>query len=149
MFSPCRGCFSCSFIYLFIFFFQPNKIAKVNGERLNNVHRRGYRKNFPVSRFHPMFPRFFTTFPRFSLTKFFKVCKCERCGSLNPRLCPSICLDSAGQWLLGHSRTIISAEKVAIILKIIAKNICYKRKAAFVKSVVGAVPKKNLAYQKK
>ena len=100
MFSPCRGCFSCSFIYLFIFFFQPNKIAKVNGERLNNVHRRGYRKNFPVSRFHPMFPRFFTTFPRFSLTKFFKVCKCERCGSLNPRLCPSICLDSAGQWLL-------------------------------------------------
>ena len=44
-------------------------------------------QNFPVSRFYPMFPRFFTTFPRFfTYSKFFKVCKSERCGSLNPRL---------------------------------------------------------------
>ena len=32
------------------------------------------------------FPDFIQYFPDFSLTKFFKVCKCERCGSLNPRL---------------------------------------------------------------
>ena len=43
-------------------------------------------KKFPVSRFYPMSPRFFTTFPDFSLIKFFKVCKCERYGSRNPRL---------------------------------------------------------------
>ena len=44
-------------------------------------------QNFPVSRFYPMFSRFFTTFPRnCTFRKFFKVCKCERCGSLNPRL---------------------------------------------------------------
>ena len=47
-------------------------------------------QNFPVSRFNPIFPRFFTTFPRFFtfciFSKFFKVRKCERCGSLNPRL---------------------------------------------------------------
>ena len=42
-----------------------------------------------ISRFYPMFPRFFTTFPDFSqrfpdfsLTKFFKVRKCDLCGSL-------------------------------------------------------------------
>ena len=32
------------------------------------------------------FPDFSQRFPDFSLTKFFKVRKCERCGSLNPRL---------------------------------------------------------------
>ena len=32
------------------------------------------------------FPDFLQRFPDFSLTKFFKVRKCERCGSLNPRL---------------------------------------------------------------
>ena len=32
------------------------------------------------------FPDFSQRFPDFPLTKFFKVRKCERCGSLNPRL---------------------------------------------------------------
>ena len=32
------------------------------------------------------FPDFIQYFPDFSLTKFFKVRKCERCGSLNPHL---------------------------------------------------------------
>ena len=31
-------------------------------------------------------PDFIQYFPDFSLTKFFKVRKCERCGSLNPHL---------------------------------------------------------------
>ena len=40
-----------------------------------------------ISRFYPIFPRFFTTFPRkCTFSKFFKVRKCERCGSLNPLL---------------------------------------------------------------
>ena len=34
-------------------------------------------QNFPVFRFYPIFPRFF------------KFRKCERCGSLNPRLQPN------------------------------------------------------------
>ena len=63
-------------------------------------------QNFLVSRFYPTFTRFFTMFsrffktfpwfsqcfpdfsqrfPDFSLTKLFKVRKCERCDSLNPR----------------------------------------------------------------
>ena len=41
---------------------------------------------FPVlSNIFPIFPQ---RFPDFSLTKFFKVHKCERCGSLNPCLIP-------------------------------------------------------------
>ena len=43
-------------------------------------------QNFPLSRFYPMLPRFSQRFPDFSLTKLFKVRKCERCSSLNPRL---------------------------------------------------------------
>ena len=43
-------------------------------------------QNFPVSRLYPMFSRFSQRFPDFLLTKFFKVRKCKRCGSLNPRL---------------------------------------------------------------
>ena len=31
-------------------------------------------------------PDFLQRYPDFSLKKFFKVCKCERCGSLNPLL---------------------------------------------------------------
>ena len=56
------------------------------------TNRRGYRKkneppyNFPVSRFYPIFPDFLQPSPDFSPTKIFKVRKCERCGSLNPRL---------------------------------------------------------------
>ena len=45
------------------------------------------KKMNPVSRFYLIFPDFFTTFPWFfTNSKFFKVRKCERCGSLNPRL---------------------------------------------------------------
>ena len=36
-------------------------------------------QNFPVSRMYQMFPRFFTN------SKVFRVRKCKRCGSLNPR----------------------------------------------------------------
>ena len=36
-------------------------------------------QNFPILRFYPIFPRFFTK-------KIFKVRVCERCGSLYPRL---------------------------------------------------------------
>ena len=43
-------------------------------------------QNFPVSQFNPMLINFLQRFPDFSLTKFFKVRKYERCGSLNPRL---------------------------------------------------------------
>ena len=43
-------------------------------------------QNFLVSQFYPIFPRFLQRLPDFSLTKFFKVRNCERCGSLNPRL---------------------------------------------------------------
>ena len=55
----------------------------------NYCTRRGYRQknkppqNFSVSRFYQIYIQ---SFPDFSLTKFFKVRKCERCGSLNPRL---------------------------------------------------------------
>ena len=54
--------------------------------------RRGYRKEMnllKISRFLDFiqnFPDFSQRFPDFSLTKFFNVRKCERCGSLNPRL---------------------------------------------------------------
>ena len=54
--------------------------------------RRGYKKKMnllKISRFPDFIqhlPDFSQRFPDFSLTKFFKVCKCERCGSLNPRL---------------------------------------------------------------
>ena len=34
-------------------------------------------QNFPVSRFYPIIPDFSQRFPDFSLTKFFKVRKCE------------------------------------------------------------------------
>ena len=61
------------------------------------LSRRGYMTNLPkISRF-PDFIQYFSVFsqrcldfsqrfPDFSLTKFFKVRKCERCGSLNPRM---------------------------------------------------------------
>ena len=54
------------------------------------LSRRGYMTNLPkISRF-PDFIQYFSVFSQrcldFSLTKFFKVRKCERCGSLNPRL---------------------------------------------------------------
>ena len=39
---------------------------------------------FPI--IHNISPTFSQRFPDFSLTKFFKVRKCKRCGSLNPRL---------------------------------------------------------------
>ena len=42
-----------------------------------------------ISRFSDFiqcFPDFSQRFPDFSLIKFFEVRKCERCGSLNPRL---------------------------------------------------------------
>ena len=54
--------------------------------------RRGYRKKMnllKISRFPDFiqyFPDFSQCFPNFLLTKFFKVLKCKRCGSLNPRL---------------------------------------------------------------
>ena len=55
-------------------------------------YRRGYRKKMnllKISRlpdFIQCFTDFSQRFPDFSLTKLFKVRKCERCGSLNPRL---------------------------------------------------------------
>ena len=54
--------------------------------------RRGYRKKmnllkiFRFPNFIQYFPDFSQRFPDFLLTKFFKVRKCEYCGSLNPRL---------------------------------------------------------------
>ena len=42
-------------------------------------------QNFPVSRFYPIFPLFSQRFHDFLKTKMFKVCKCERRGSLDPR----------------------------------------------------------------
>ena len=47
--------------------------------------RRGYRKknepprNFPVSRFYPMFPQFFTTFTRFFTNKIFQGSQGNQC----------------------------------------------------------------------
>ena len=46
---------------------------------------RGYRKKINLLKISH-FPDFSQRFPDFSLTKFFKVRKCGRCGSLNPRL---------------------------------------------------------------
>ena len=57
-----------------------------------NFSRRRYRKKMNLLKFSrfPDFvqylPDFSQCFPDFSLTKFFKVRKCERCDSLNPRL---------------------------------------------------------------
>ena len=51
--------------------------------------RRRYKKRWTSSKFPDFiqcFPDFSQRFPDFSLTKFFKVRKCERCGSLNLRL---------------------------------------------------------------
>ena len=47
--------------------------------------------------FIQFFPDFSQRFPDFSLTKFFKVRKCERCGSLNPRLHLCILLATSTQ----------------------------------------------------
>ena len=43
-------------------------------------------KIFRFPDFIQYFPDFLQRFPDFSQTKFFKVRKCERCGSLNPSL---------------------------------------------------------------
>ena len=60
-------------------------IKSYNDELIINVclqawiqEKNEHPQNFPVS-------RFIQCFPDFSLTKFFKVHKSERCGSLNPR----------------------------------------------------------------
>ena len=60
--------------------------------RSPKVIRRGYRKKMnllKISRFPDFIqclPDFSQRFLDFSLKSFFKVRKCERCGSLNPRL---------------------------------------------------------------
>ena len=48
-------------------------------------YRRGYRKKMNLLKIS-RFPDFIQYFLDFSLTKFVKVRKCERFGSLNPRL---------------------------------------------------------------
>ena len=67
-------------------FFNEYNIIKKKRIQARIQEKNKHPQNFPVSRFYPMFPRFSQRFPDFSLTKFFKVRKCERCGSLNPRL---------------------------------------------------------------
>ena len=62
------------FILLVFISIQHSFVLKVKQVQKNEPSQ-----NFPVSRFNQYFPDF-------SQTKFFKVCKCERCGSLNPRL---------------------------------------------------------------
>ena len=57
------------------------------GKKLTSSKFLGFPKFYPIfPRFSQRFPDFSQRFPDFSLTKFFKVRKCERCGSLNPYL---------------------------------------------------------------
>ena len=66
---------------------------------LRKIARRGYRKKMNLLKisqfpdfiqcfpdFSQRFSDFSQRFPDFSITKYFKARKCERCGSLNPRL---------------------------------------------------------------